>query len=394
MMSLYSLDILIDKEGNKFICELNGINSGLINDELEERAYSLLRERYPTITVNHGMYRWNLFKKKHPFRAFFRQLRNYFEEKGVVSFPPSILDSEKAYVDWLYQKIPGTSAISFPFDVYDGQESVVINSCNQELPHPLVNDYVAEEITRNKFYQYQLLKDTPVSKYLLPSALVGLGWGDEKELRALQEKHSFFIIKPIRGCAGRGVRVINKDGVEEVINTIGFVSDKIQPSFDELLVQFIRDTPSMLFLEQYADKSDLSFEKGMAIIQPFVRSTMIYEGEELYSSIRAIVCNNKFIDAYARLSPDPVSNIARSAIARHYEADGLPEFCEEVIAALKTVAGKCEFDSVRPDSFKQKIYNAYFDAKGRRKDVFGLTPTALCHYYIEMARRMETIDKK
>ncbi|MDP3734569.1 MAG: hypothetical protein Q8R37_05055 [Nanoarchaeota archaeon] len=381
MMSLYSLDILIDKEGQKFVSEINGINSGMIEEQTEKKVYALLKEKYGTLTVNSEVEQWKQFQKHHWFRSFFVKVKRYLEWKGFLSSDNDILYSEKAYHEWVYERSVHGSTVSFPFEFYHGQNSTVINSYNQLLPHPLVNNYIAEEISRNKFFQYWLMKDSPVGKYFPPAALVGLGWGDENELRELQEKDTFFVIKPLLGCQGKGVRIINTYEIDRFMEQIGPLTDKADHTTlsAAYFSHIINNRPFLHYLENYAAQGIFAFENGMAVIQPFIRSKMEFNSETLYSSIRAIICNGQFVDAYARLSPDPVCNISRSAIGQPYYDDDLPSFCSDVITALEEVAVRYE-----PESFRQNVYNSYFNEKGRRRsallwDNFGFPLEQLQH---------------
>ena len=369
-MTLYGLDILIDTEGKKFIAEISGAPVGMNGFEeiygdqrVKGKVYDMLEEKYGAIAVNDGSYSINEYKKTNPIRSRWINLICYFSKKGWVDLTPSVLRSEKAEVEWIKQEIPNGKIADFPFETYSGQESVVLNLINQELPHPLVNNYVAEEITRNKFFQYQLLKDSDISEHLPESSLVGLGWADKEELENLMEDNNFFIVKPIFGAQGRGVRVINSNEISKYQGREGPL--RIVKPKERLATHFHPKVSLLEYVEDYVPAGNFSFEPGMAIIQPFIRSTMNVNGEELYSSIRSIVCNGKFVDAYARVSPDPIANLSQSALAQPYHDPEIAEFSEKVIATLEQVCA-----NYKPDSFKEEIYSDYFSGRERGKFFF------------------------
>ena len=115
------------------------------------------------------------------------------------------------------------------------------------------------------------------------------------------------------------------------------------------------------YLEHFAAEGDFTFEPGMIIVQPFIRSTMSVQSENLYLSVRSIICNGQFVDAYARVSPDPVSNLARSALAVPFEHPEVKTFSEKAIQVYER-----ESTSHSETTFQSQIYGSYFAEKGMR----------------------------
>ena len=114
------------------------------------------------------------------------------------------------------EKIPVSHSRAFPFEPYTGQESGVLNLDNEELLHPLVNPYLTEAIANNKFYTYQVLKDSAIKDMIPKSTLLGLGFTHEQELEEILQTASQFVIKPILGSQGRGIEIIPCSGLIRV----------------------------------------------------------------------------------------------------------------------------------------------------------------------------------
>lgn len=390
-MTLFGLDLIVNQEGKPFLGEINGICSGMGgfrqiygDTRVEDKVYQMLSERYGILTVNDGSYQQEKFKREHPLRHDWKKtvakhpiLRHLFDP------PPKVWYSEKALLQWYFDEVKDTKMVSVPFDVYRGQDSTVMNVVNDTtLPHSLVNQYVAEAITRNKFLQYLVLKKTPVQHVLPPTTLVGLGYINDAEIAQLLATNNFFIQKPLLGKQGQGVLVLDTRGVKKFEHLSGAVYP--QP-FDSIpLRELFKWKNPGTFLEDLIDKKDFSFEMAMGIVQPFIDSAREIEGQHCYSSIRAIVCNGKFVDAYERYSPEKRVNLSQGAKARAYESDGLAEFCEYVTATFER-----ECAALHPDTFKQQLYSAYLEKGGRRrwKETFisSISETAL--KYIEFTVR-------
>lgn len=376
-MSLYGLDIIITKDGRRHLNEINGINSGMRgfqevygDNRVEERVFDMLQNEYGTLTINDGTYARNQFRKEHPFRFardYVLSITPLSDMFSIFSlFSPSFLFTEKAEVSWLYDEVPNPHFSRLQkvlFDSYNGQESTVINELNQELPHPTVNPFVAEAISRNKFLQYLLLDNSEIAETIITSSLVGLGAANEDELEAMISNHDHFVVKPILGCCGKGVRFLTKDEVNETYKDSKGPFN--YPSPIEYFLERYGISLRRKYIEDLIEQGDFSFEPAVSIIQPFIDSRQVDDGREIYSVIRAIVCNGKFVDAYQRISSHPRVNLSQDAAAASFNCEGdFADFCEKVVDIFESRSGEYS-----PDSYQRTLYQRYIDKRGRTSDV-------------------------
>lgn len=369
-MSLYGLDVLTTKEGRRYVNEINGILSGMRgfqqvygDNRVEEKVFEMMQTEYGNLTVNDGTYRRNQFKKEHPIvYTLARALSRTPLARIMFHSRNSTLSSEKAETDWMDDEVSNPKQRQLSFDSYDGQESTVINILNEELPHPTVNPVVAEAISRNKFLQYLLLVDSEISGTVIQSSLLGLGATNEDELDGMVSHHDSFVVKPVLGSCGRGVKFLDKD---EVVEKYRYSRGPINyVSLMESLSTMKSKSPRIKYIEDLIEEGDFSFEYGVSIIQPFVDSREVDEGEENYSSIRAIVCNGKFVDAYKRTSPNPRVNLSQGAKAIPFDYDDdFVHFCEKTVEVFEGGAGEYPLDS-----YKKMLYQRYIDSRGRTSD--------------------------
>lgn len=359
-MSLYGLDI-IENDEKRHILEINGINSGMKgfsqiygDDRIKKKVYGMLEDKYGKLTLNDGTFLRNEFKKKHPFKF----ARDYAICKipGLrnIVFPmPEVLLSADAETDWLGEKLNVDKIPFDEFERYSGQESTVINSANQKLPHPSVNNLISEDIARNKFLQYMVLRNSEISENIIPSMLVGLGAADNNSLVKMASSNGF-VAKPILGNQGRGVRFLTQEeGILFYQNTGG----PIYGSSANIFSQFNKNEKET-YLEDLIAENDFEFEYGLSLLQPFIESKKKINQEEVYSSIRAIVCNGKFVDAYRRISENKKVNLSQDAKAvKLYYDSGFPDFCENVARVFEE-----KTKSLNPFTFREELYMEYFNA--------------------------------
>ena len=365
-MSVYGLDVIVTNDRIRILNEINGIRSGMGgfqkvygDNRVEERVWDLLRTEHGDLTINDGTYRRNEFKKAHPVRYAWAYLlvrtpliRRLFSPRGPI------LRSKKAETAWLSDQAPNTKCIDLPFDIYDGQESTVINVVNEELPHPTVNPLVAEGITGNKFLQYLLLCDAAISGALLTSSLVGLGATHEEELEKMLSQHQTFVVKPILGFCGKGIEFLSKDEVHKKYGRSRGPIDEVRPI--DAMIAIRMGSSQNIYIEDLIDVNNYSFEPAVSIIQPFVDSRQ--NGE--YSVIRAIVCNGKFVDAYERRSPNRRVNLSQDATAHSFDyASDFAHFCEEMVKAFEDKSKEHAMDT-----YQQTLYQRYIEKRGRTSE--------------------------
>ncbi|HIH11339.1 TPA: hypothetical protein HA241_04060 [Candidatus Woesearchaeota archaeon] len=360
-MSLYGLDFIQDNEERFFLIEINGVFSGMRgfrqiygDNRVQERAYSQLQERFGTITVNDGTYWREKFKKEHPVYCLLGDVIRNFPWLHRILFPLSReLRSPKALLDWTIDGVEDKQSFESPFPIYRGQESTIISlTTEDDLPHPLVNPHIAESVTKNKFYQHRILKRSELRELLPPSALVGLGWVHEPELDALLVEGDDFIIKPLQGKQGEGIKRITSKEIEEF--------RKVAGPIDSDHLSLTSPKPER-YLENCIRESIFSCQTGLALIQPFIDSTKLINGETNYTCIRAIVCNGKFIDAYERYGSEPRVNLSRNAQARPFHADGFDDLCERTVAIYEEQCAKYDLTQ-----FNAQIWEEYFEEVGPR----------------------------
>jgi len=276
-MTLYGLDLVQDREGKYHLLEINGVLSGMKgfeqvygDDRVQQRVYRMLEQRYGKITINNGTYAKLQYKKDHPwkYRLYSLLFKSSFVQR-VAAKKSEILHLNQAFTEWMNEKVPVSASPTWPYETYTGQESAVVNILrNEEVLHPLVNPFVTEEAGHNKFFFYQLMKDSEVKEHIIPSALIGLGFSYEADLeKVLGTDQEQFVIKPIRGSLGKGLHFIPRKRAEEYLHSRGPISNAL--------------LDSMIYIEDLVKQEDFDFEYGLALLQPFVDSRRTIEGEEI-----------------------------------------------------------------------------------------------------------------
>lgn len=361
-MTLYGLDLVQDKQGQYHLLEVNGVCSGMKgfekvygDDRVEQQVYQMLQQRYGKVTVNDNSYFRLQYKKKHPLKYAWKLVisKLHLQRKQKV---PRILSASTARIAWLQEKVPVSHSRIFPFESYIGQESAVLSvDYNEELPHPLVNPYLTEAIAFNKFFTYQVLKDSEVKDMIPRSTLLGLGFTHEKELEDLLESSSQFVIKPILGSMGRGIEMISRKAAQENRHSRGPADYHASSDIPLKLIP--------LYVEDSIAEGMFSFEYGLGLIQPFINSQRSIQGEKMYTSIRAIVCNEKFVDAYVRVSTTKKVNLAQGAAAyavNQKEKAKIASLSEKIVEVFEE---RCL--GYEPENFKRELYKQYIDSRGK-----------------------------
>jgi hypothetical protein len=344
-MGLYGLDIVADKR--LMLLEINGVRSSMVDfrniygdDRVEQRVYRMLEDAHGPMSVYNPAAKRLMLRKRYPLigRYLARRLTPEYARRKLLK--DSLLNSPKAYSSWLQETSRWEHDLEFPFPLYSGQESTVINAFNEELPHPLLNPYVAEAVASNKLMQYLLLRETPLRHHLPTTAAVGLGWADPLELKKLRSEASSFIIKPIAGYLGKGARRCGPEFLTRYEEQAGPVGGGW--------------LSGGCYLEDIVCKDRLC-DLGLAIVQPFVGQRRAMNGKRVFSSIRAIVCEGKFIDAYEALSHAPVVNAASESWELPCKTDGIAEFSEKAVATFEAACA-----AYTPKEFRKRIYSQYF----------------------------------
>lgn len=380
-MTLYGIDLVQDPEGKYHLLEINGIRSGMKGFEfiygdnrVQERAYQMLQQRYGKVTLNDGSYARLQFKQEHPVRYAFGSLLKKIRLLPKIK-PSPFFRIPSARISWLKEKVPLSTAQLMPFEPYLGQESAVISTpwdydqYHEELPHPLINPYLTEAISANKFFTYQVLKNSSVKDMVPPATLLGLGFTHEQELADLIEKYSSFVIKPILGSQGRGLEFISKEAAQKHRHSRGPILNV--DSLNSLHVK----PEELLYVEDLVKENNFLFQIGLGVIQPFIESRpfpgFTSEDVRMYHCIRAIICNEQFVDAYARVSLTKKANLAQGAVAYPCkDKDEVACLSEKIVAVFEEECFRYE-----PDNFREELYWQYLESRGettlemRKRDI-------------------------
>jgi hypothetical protein len=346
----------VDRRGNNHLIEIAGVLSGFggfeqvyRDDRVLMQVCDMLEQKYGNITINDGTDAKNEYKKEHPFLYHIYSLFGRF-----IFGKPKVLSSKKAHTDWMAENVKNIPKQIFPFPIYEGQESTVLNIYNEPLNMLLVNPYVSEEIARNKLFQYLLLRNSDLG---LPSSIpLGLGITNEEELERMFESSERFVIKPILGSGGRGVDVITKKQAQDFRNTRG-PTDYLR--FMDIRRARNGEVPLVKYIEDLVDEEDFSFESGLSIIQPFVNSKIKVMNREVYSIVRAVVCNGEFVDAYLTISDTEVANLSQGGKVVPFEGE-IGDFCEGVVKTFEKRGAR-----LSPNHFKKRLYQELIQSRGR-----------------------------
>lgn len=376
-MGLYGLDFIFDSKKGKYqLLEIGGVNSGMGgfvdiygDNRVEFSVIEHFRQKhdYKICSMYLSDYR-TIMNKKNPVRSRVASLM--FDSKFNLRFllKPSILSSDKAYADWIKEETK-MYACSDDLDSINNlkpranlrpyrEDHVVFNFFNFKIDNECINSWAEEEVASNKCLTYMLLKDSEISDLMLDSTFVGLGATNQNELSHMKARHNKLIIKPILGVQGNGFRLL-KSG--EVNNYLKDDNKLRTSSFKNNLIRMLLDQNAPT-LEDYILQNDYSFEGGVAIVQPFINSGRKKKGKVIYSSIRAIVCDGKFVDAYSRESHKTKVNYSKGAKAKRInDLKGLDKLSEKVVRVFKS-----EVEKYDPESVKQDLYLKYFGGLSSR----------------------------
>ncbi|MDO8628656.1 MAG: hypothetical protein Q7R56_02795 [Nanoarchaeota archaeon] len=347
-MSIYGLDILPEQQPDGtihlWLAEINGIRSGMGgfkdiygDNRVQEQVWKKLEQCYgPLQYYGSEAYKKHIAKKtilpeeQEKAKEAYKTLDDIFKKsKWVELFPEE--EKQSPFVE------------RPPFPPYDEKNPATVFNCiNVNIPQPTVNSYVAEAIARNKLFTYHLLRHTALAQHLPLTALVGLGTADMAEIDLLLAYPSF-IKKPLRGVQGEGIQLLTRTEMDN------YKTQALEAKFG------FWPTPEPL--PDMVNRGFFYFENYIAIIQPFIdtRNFVTTQGHAGYGSIRAIVCNRQFVDAYLRVSENPVVNRARGAKAHALHLPQLAPFCEEVISTFEERS-----DDYQPENYQGRLYTEYF----------------------------------
>ncbi len=367
-MSMYGLDILIDRENEPWLIEINGIKSGMHgfrqiygDNRVQEKVWNKLREKFGEIRVFDSENFWDFYSMSNPLKAFIDSTPSLARVLGLFR-KNNIFKSKKAEIKWMEETIKNGKSVDIPFERYKGEMGVAIMYLNHSIclhNRIPVNDPAIEEIAENKILQYLVLKDTPLHEFMPFTTMVGLGFGLEEELDKLETMSDTFIKKPVRGSMGRGIVLQTKEDIEKYKQKIGRIRDL---SLLEYIFTLLEDThPDDIYLKDQLKANNFNFELATSVLQPYIPSRRVdIDGQQ--ETIRAIVCCGEFIDAYSRISPDFKANLSGNAKAEKLiKGENFKSFCENIVRTFEKEIKKYGWGLEGLMTAKQKLYGKYFN---------------------------------
>lgn len=374
-MTLYGLDIIRDQEQKLNLIEVNGVASGMSgfrklygDNRVEKQVDEMLDEKYGRVmhVSDFSLYRQqtkdssqNVIKSL--LQVISKSMVNTRDEIALKR----IINSEKSYSAWLDEakkdqarsfESPIISRIHLDQECYvrGYYEVATLLPYLQKTGAKLINNLVEESITENKFFQYRLLKDEVAG--VIPSTLVGLGTVHEKELKQMLHQNNKFVIKPILGNCGNGVKKISKANAMDYIQQSGTIDHFT--ILDELASLFLPEY-QLETIQEDVKRNNFCFEYGLAVIQPQITSHLYPQ----FSHVRAIVCNGQFVDAYESVGPRLTTNRSKGTTqVRGVNHTDLPKYAEMVVKSLEDACNDLELSN-----YKSKLYTEYFDEIGPQR---------------------------
>jgi glutathione synthase/RimK-type ligase-like ATP-grasp enzyme len=355
-MSLYGLDIIVDREGRRRLIEINGVNSGTNgfkevygDDRVRNKIIRSLENCFGTITMG------NLEAARE--LCLIKTGKPLIEKVDVI---------DGGSYEWLEEEGPNEKKVEYPFETHNGQLSFVFNSANVPYDWPTINDHVVEVIVRNKFLQFLLLRQTEFAEDLPMTALVGMGAGFPDEISALLNSgDETYVIKPVLGYCGRAVNEISREEVSRLIDGSGYVSK--QNVLTEILEELgIHISKGLTLRELLSSKKMTHCEAGLRIVQEKIDAQ---EDDGKFHVVRAIVCLDEFIDAYKRIGSDFRVNLSQGAKAEVFEYDeDFERYCVKVVQSFENACLNAPFGmSGNGYLVASNLYKQYFDQKAKMR---------------------------
>jgi len=164
----------------------------------------------------------------------------------------------------------------------------------------------------------------------IPGEIYG---ASDSDLDLILDKSDQFFVKPDSMVMGEGIEIITRD---ELI--------KRSKTWTKTAEQLLRKQMKVGISYSPADETAM-----MKIVQPFYdTSTVTKRGDHL--SIRSVVCNEKFVDAYIRYSKNPIVNLGQDAKAASLDdniKDGIASISEMIVKEFLRIT------KIYHDSFSQ-----------------------------------------
>ncbi len=403
-MTLFGIDLLIDSTtGNYKLAEINGIRSGMNgftdiygDTRVKIEVKSMLSKKYGDIYVDQGKEFFENYIKKHPVKYQYSKLCDKFNFFKILDLIYVMITNKNKKIifkgDFSWNKqIENSTDLDYDnfqndiFSYLGNQEHLndfhtVANVFNQEpIENRTINSFVAESISHNKLLQFNLLKESNIKKYLIDTCPINYNLASDKQIIDFISKQYLYVKKPILGATGIGVKIVSKENINDALQneskdikklkryksdlkTILSLEKSLNPKINETLTNNIKDSENKIkknnikkvhYIQKAIKRKDYFFERGLHILQPFVNTR---QESNQNSSIRAIVCNGHFVDAYKRTDVKEVVNMSISAKAESFSYDSnFKKMCEQIVNTYIN-----ETNKLSNNNFKEKLYSRYF----------------------------------
>ena len=212
-----------------------------------------------------------------------------------------------------------------------------------DFDEKLVNPFPIQNFLRTKPYLHELFRETEFSDFLPQSELFGAG--------LTRDNYDFietskFVKKPSTYSQGYGVQIFPQRILRKLLENSSPKEEnkRIMDMFKEAIIK--RDYESIHVLIDF-----LKF--CSSLIQEFVPSKPIHSdvtGKDHDGCMRAIVVDGKFVDAYWRLSPEPLDGYESIENLRRKYGANLEQ------GAIPQQISESDLEIVRP--FTEKLVKA------------------------------------
>jgi|FLOH01.1.fsa_nt_gi hypothetical protein len=301
-MTYFGLDLLPIKLNGKVewrLGEFGGLDTAiegfalLYHDRrVDLRVKAMLQDKYGPLRFSSGLF----------FNAIKGLKKTNPDPEEALSY------LRKHHLNELLGEFETMKTEHFPFgdEIYLGQsDKVVANMAFYDVNGPSVNPLLAQLIARDKSKQLFMYQEHENTVNNIPGEIYG---AIDSNLNVVLGKTGKVIIKDACSSKCKGIEIISE---EELIAR----SKKWTQTADELLCSY--------------------YEFGgpkHRIMQPFHDCSI---GKEMYASVRSVVCNGKFVDAYSRVSSNPLvglSNGSDVAILDSKLKEKLGELSEHIVS--------------------------------------------------------------
>jgi hypothetical protein len=358
--NLYGVDVAINAEtGLPVLHELNGICSGMKGFrklDLREQLDNNLADRIIKIADDKPIIMGVAQ------RALYKILKN--KGTNVSKINPELpltfgLEKKVNKCGFIYGSDPTLQSSFFYWTDKKGHQ----NKC--------ANPLLLEWLVGSKLSQQVLLEKSEVSDSIPEGVFICNGESNWQEY-VETSGHDTFVYKPLFGCQGRGIEILNREEALKVLEK-------------DSILKTVLKTVGKIFTPIEYDQCSAPRKRPKALLQKFVKSKPVYCAEtgNYHSASARIIHFNGAIEGYWRLSPkavdDPnaseetkhVVNLSREGLAAPMsdkDKEILFPYADKVIAAFESQAKDLTFSSIKHFyKFRNDIYQALVEDGKVRK---------------------------